>query len=786
MGPFRDIARDEPSLIDYLKAGDRSGVLHAVLDLLSRSLRPTILVIEDTHWADEATLDSIKFLGRRIARTNSLIVLTFRENVVDVNHPLRSVFADLPPRSLERIRLTGLSMAAVTQILSDSGLDPEKVWAATNGNPFFVTEMASGTGDEVPNSVRESVMARVGRLPQAAQRCIRTLSVVPERILRSAALELTSSAPADLEDCERLGLLRLGSDFVSFRHELIRRSIEASLKIREQVTANQTVLASLSPQSDPALHVHHARGAGDADAILKYAPMAAKAAVAIGSHREAAAHFETLGGLMERLAPLQQADLLHAWGRNQYTLGEPDSVPLLERAIVIRRTLPDKAALGASLTGIVKPYQAYGQPQQALDASEEAIQISEQSGSIDELVDALASAANLSLFRGNSENETVRIADRTIGLVGTSGNILGLTIAKQAKGIILASRGHPEGRLLLEQALDHARALNDRALEVSLLMSLASIDADFRRLPEAMELTRKDLHAAASHQQTHLEIHLKAMQSELYLWLGDWTTAEDTALEVVETSPSSEYIAQRVLGVLYARQGRAATSVLKRMWELSEESGERMTFDSAAAALAERFWITGNTDSEQLTRLREIVAQGIAEGSPWPSGALSFWMWKLGELPIIPESVIGPYQQSLKGDHLAAAEGWAAIGSPYEEAIARTHLDQANQLKALEMLESLGATAVAAKHRKAMRDQGMTVPRGKSKSTRSNVAGLTARQAEVLVLLAEGLTNNQIADRLFLSPRTVEHHVTSVLSKLDATARDKAVSTARDAGLLPT
>jgi DNA-binding NarL/FixJ family response regulator len=133
---------------------------------------------------------------------------------------------------------------------------------------------------------------------------------------------------------------------------------------------------------------------------------------------------------------------------------------------------------------------------------------------------------------------------------------------------------------------------------------------------------------------------------------------------------------------------------------------------------------------------------------------------------------------------MGAAAMWAVVGCPYERAIALTHGDEAAQLESLDVLEGLGASAVAAKVRMDLRAEGVTVPRGKGRATRANAAGLTSRQAEVLSLLAEGLSNPGIADRLFLSPRTVENHVAAVISKLDVSTRDEAVAVAKSQGLL--
>jgi DNA-binding NarL/FixJ family response regulator len=112
------------------------------------------------------------------------------------------------------------------------------------------------------------------------------------------------------------------------------------------------------------------------------------------------------------------------------------------------------------------------------------------------------------------------------------------------------------------------------------------------------------------------------------------------------------------------------------------------------------------------------------------------------------------------------------------------HGDEAQQVEAIRIFEDLGASATAKKVRQALLDQGAKVPRGRSQATRDHAAGLTARQAEVLDLLARGLTNTEIADELFVSHRTVENHVSAVLMKLDVATREAAVNTARDQGIL--
>ena len=176
--------------------------------------------------------------------------------------------------------------------------------------------------------------------------------------------------------------------------------------------------------------------------------------------------------------------------------------------------------------------------------------------------------------------------------------------------------------------------------------------------------------------------------------------------------------------------------------------------------------------------------RGIRFEYPWPAGSLAQWLWKLGALGEVPQGLPAPYEDLFNGRIDAAAGFWESRNVPYERAIALMSGDVPQRMQSLDILDSLGASAVAAKLRLDLRTDGIALPRGKGKTTRSNRAGLTARQAEVLQLLAQGLSNAEIADRLFLSPRTVETHVAAVLAKLFASNLEAAVLKARQEGLV--
>ncbi len=105
LGPLWDMSLDQPDLAESLESGDRQRIYSAAIEIISRGLKPTVLVMEDVHWADDATFDLIKFVGRRIDRSQGLLLLTYRDEELDTDHRLRFVMGDLPPHAVERIAL---------------------------------------------------------------------------------------------------------------------------------------------------------------------------------------------------------------------------------------------------------------------------------------------------------------------------------------------------------------------------------------------------------------------------------------------------------------------------------------------------------------------------------------------------------------------------------------------------------------------------------------------------------------------------------------------------------
>lgn len=169
LGPVMDMARQTGGQLARAIVADnaRHLLFSAFLDLLAG--QPTVAVIEDAHWADEATLDLLMFLGRRIGQTTSLLVITYREEAVGPSHPLRAVLGVLAGQhQVRRIALPPLSQRTVADIAKAHGLDTGELFERTGGNPFFVAEVLANPGPAVPASVRDAVLARAAALSEPA------------------------------------------------------------------------------------------------------------------------------------------------------------------------------------------------------------------------------------------------------------------------------------------------------------------------------------------------------------------------------------------------------------------------------------------------------------------------------------------------------------------------------------------------------------------------------------------------------------------------------------------
>ncbi|HEY1391270.1 MAG TPA: AAA family ATPase [Ktedonobacterales bacterium] len=792
LGPLYDIAQQTPTPLRALLEGDanRSTLFTAVLDELVQA--PTILVVEDIHWADEATLDLLKYLARRIHRTAALLILTYRDDEVSRDHPLRLVLGDLPTRDVTRLRLLPLSEAAVTILARQAGRPTGQLFDVTGGNPFFLTEVLASDAPGTPTSVSEAVLGRIARHTPTAQRLMDLVAVVPNQIEQWVISAVGAEDAPALDECIDGGMLHLESGAVRFRHELARLAVEGALSpARRQALHARILRALLERATESALLArlaHHAAAAEDAALVLRFAPEAARQASARGAHREAMAHYQTALRYADRLELEQRAELLDEASYEAYlTEHMEEAIALCAAALTLWRALDRTEQIGHDLRLLATYHWVVGKHVDFERYALEAVAILESASAGHELAMAYAVLANVHMDAADGA-ATEMWGNRAIELAERLHDAEPISDALNSMGCSEYGRGADGGHAKLERSL----AL---ALEYGLEKNVARAYANL-----ATYLVRAHNYA---HAKTYLEdgiaycvehdldVGLRTLQGDrarARMEQGDLAGANDEAkaiLSVPWVSVANRTPALIVLGQLQARCGDpSAEMALDQARDLALATSDIQYIAPMAAARAEWRWLQGDYAG---CVFEADVGLGATPHLRLPryDGALAVWLWRCGaptpRLPNIPL----PYSLEIAGDWRAAADEWEHIGCPYEQALALLHGDEAAQREALALFERLGALPAAEIARRSLRERGARgLHRGPHPQTRANPQGLTSRQLEVLPLLAEGLHNAEIAERLSTSPRTVEHHVSAVLAKLDARSRAEAVRRAYELGLL--
>jgi DNA-binding CsgD family transcriptional regulator len=278
--------------------------------------------------------------------------------------------------------------------------------------------------------------------------------------------------------------------------------------------------------------------------------------------------------------------------------------------------------------------------------------------------------------------------------------------------------------------------------------------------------------------------------AELAVDRGRWDEAEAAARSLLALPNTANTIQMRMLtlvGRVRARRGAPDAwppldEALRRI-----AAGELQELVPLHAARAEAAWLDGDVER---TRAEAEAGLPLAHEpssmpSPWTWAELAFWRWRAGGSAGLPADIPEPYRLHAAGRYRDAAASWRSIGGVYEAALALADSGaEVDVREALGTFQGLGAAPMARRTTERLRAMGVRhIPRGPRPATRGNPGGLTERELEVLALLEEGLRNAEIADRLVVSQKTVDHHVSAILAKLGVASRIEAASVARDLGL---
>ncbi len=791
LAPLRDVARAVGGeLLDTVRAGlPRDEVFDAALRWLEEAPDLVVLVVEDVQWADDATLDLLRFLGRRLRDLPVLLVATFRDDALAPADSLRVALGELTgQRWTRRIDLPPLSPAGVRRLAEGTTYSPEELHRLTGGNPFFLVEVLGASGDEVPASARDAVLSRAARLGEPARRALEIASLDGFRV-EPLLVGVAADVPArTLDELVSAGLLTADAEDLRFRHELSRRAVESAIAPHRRVAGHRALLEALLARAcddDDARLAYHAEEAGDAELVARFAPRAAEQAVALGAHREAAAQFERA----LRFPPTEPEALAELYDEYAEALTYVDSwsqaADARERAIQIWHELGDAAREGRSHRKLCAVYWRLCRGPESVTEIRRAIEVLEPLGDGPELAYCYSVDA-FNRWPDDPERGSALLhrADRMSERIGDP-VVRSDVLNNVAAGELLARRDWTGPmlealRLGLEAAAD---AQTGRAYANAYTFFLQQF-----RFAEGERYWREGIAYCDERDITTYSTCLRGHRAVALGEVGRWDEAVAIAQRVLatEASPVNLLTSQVTLGLVRARRGAGDPfEVLDAAVEAADGVDETEWVACTRLARAEARWLAGDEDGavDDLRRVRARISPLEYD----EDARLSVWERRLLGTATPASPAPEPWATWLTGDHDAAADAWDRLGCGYYAALALHDSDCDDDLRAaISRFEALGADAAVRRTRQRMKDLGHRAPVGARATTRQHPLGLTRREDEVLALLCEGLTNEEIAVRLVVSTRTVDHHVSAVLGKLGVGSRGAAAAHARSLGLVPT
>ncbi len=789
-GPLLDLAAElGGDLSALVEQGASPGDL---VDALARTVsQPTVLVFEDLHWADEATLDLLRHLARRLRRLPALVLATYRDDELSRAHPLRVLLGELATeRRVHRVRLPLLSADGVSRLASGRTVDVERLHLLTGGNPFFVTEVLAAGTEGAPDTVRDAVLARAARLPPLTRRLLEAVAVVPSRAELWLLDAIAPMSLSGLEECLASGMLLADRETVRFRHEIARASIEDSLPPDVALALHRRALAALVESEDPidpARIAHHAAVVGDSRSVLAYAPVAAERAARLRAHREAAAHLASALRYVDQLPRSGRVDLLERHAYECYLISQPQLAGESQRrALAEHEAAGDRLRQGDSHRWLSRLAWFSGDGPTAETEARLAIELLEPLGPTTELAMAYSNRSQLCM-----------LADDLVGARDWGGRAIELAERLDAPDIVAhalnnvgaaeANAGIRQGLASLERSLHIAEAHGLEEHVARALTNLASTSVGMHDLDAGIPWCDRAIAYCTDHDLDSWRLYTTGWRARAHLERGSWDLALRDAATSLETPSLAPTVVNTlvVLGRIRARRGDGDPwTMLDEALSVATKTDELQRLLPVAAARAEVQVLEGRPDLVS-AETDQALALALDRG-PVPSlGEVLAWRRRAGVTDPPYDGLPEPWALELAGRYREAAEAWAGRGYPYERAWAMVAGDDDLARAGLVALQDLGAAAAAVAVARRLRQRGVQgLSRGPRPATARTAYGLTARQLEVLGLLATGLRNSEIADSMVLSERTVDHHVSAVLAKLGVQTRSQAAAVAVRDGIV--
>jgi DNA-binding CsgD family transcriptional regulator len=882
---------------------DQGRLFELLLGLLERlgEEGPAVLLVEDLHWADRSTRDLLAFLHRNLRRGRLLLVLTYRSDELHRRHPLRPFLAELDrDRRVERLELARFGPAEVAaQLAGIQGVPvtaelAARIHARSGGNAFFVEELAAcaGADGELPPSLRDTLLARIELLAEAAQQVLRVAAAAGSRVEHELLAEVAGLPEAELlaglreAVSAKVLLVDAGDGTYGFRHALVKEAVYAELLPGERTrlhTRYAAALAARDGRRDPgpaAELAWHWSAAHDLERALPAAVEAGLAAERAYAFAEAQTQFERALELWERTGPegsgephggapvdregtpprlgMDKAELLARAGEAAGNAGAAERAVALVRSALAEVDAGRDPLRAAQLTErLAFHLRVAGRPG-AFEAYQEAVRLvpPEPSAARARVLAGLGQALMLRARFAQAASvceEAIAVA-RQVGARVVAAHAL-ITLGTAVARLDQVDRG----LACLEESRRLAAELGAAKDEARACVNLSDILEDLGRLEDSVAVAAEGMEvAAAAGLRRSFGAFLAGNAASSLCHLGRWeeaTRLTDEYLALGDDEDLNTVTLRQTRAVLDAGRGDFA-GALAHVAAARRLSGDMFIAVQyppvlAAAEAEVAAWqgrleeaaaaVAGGLAALQgpLTDLRAcmLLALGLrAEADRVELAAARRDDAALADARLVGEGLVRWARETLAGSavawkrallatceaewarvqgtddpegRLAAVAAWEASGHPYPLAVARWRAAGAllarrgDRHLAGELLRRAHATAVALGAgplrgelerlarlgRVDLRRDGAgsgPAPGGAGGALPSGAEaglGLTPRELEVLGLVAEGRSNRQIAEALFISAKTASVHVSNILAKLGVANRVEAAAVAHRLGL---
>jgi ATP/maltotriose-dependent transcriptional regulator MalT len=789
LAPLYDILLQMRNDLSHLnpETEDRTSFFTKFLHEINNQKGTTIMIFEDIHWADEATLDFIKFLARRITLVHCLFILTYRDNEIHTRHPLRTVLGQLNTGSFTRMQLPPFTKEAVEKLAKEKGYNGENVYSISGGNPFYVNEILAGYSAGVPDNIKDSILSVYNRLDENTKRIWELLSVMPTGF-RLKELELMEpSFATSIENCLDTKILVINKDMIFFKHELYRRTVESSLSPLLRINLHkkilQLLLESFEANGKIEQIIHHAKNANDYDLVIKYAPDAARQAASVGAHVESAKLYLSAieyyqGHETDLLIRIYEGYAYECYLTNQIK----EAIIYSGRALTLWKKKNDVEKMGNAMRFLSRLWWFDGNRKEAESFAKQAIDVLQNQSSSSAKAMAYSNMSQLKML-SDEPAECILWGSKAIAMAKDlqDDEILSHALNNVGDVQIRITSTWSDGFQLLQQSLDIALKNSYHEHVARAYTNIAHNGILTRQYDVARENIDAGIRYCEERDLDSWTTYLLSSRARMMLDTGKWNEAEHLANDLLKdeyVSPLVKTIAFVIIGTIKSRKGEEAIPILQDAISIAMGTMELQRIIPALVAALEHEWITGNQFIAR-EMLDESIEMMKRMGNRYENTEFAYWINKSRRIQIsIHESFEG-FEMFDRVSANRAAQLWQKAGCPYLYALALYEGSDQDKKKAIAIIHDLGAQSVYEKLKMEMRSSGIkSIPRGMRKSTQSNPASLTDRELDVLQLLNQGLQNKEIAAALFISAKTVDHHISSILFKLEVNTRAKAVQQA--------